>query len=141
MKKIVLAVLSVATLGLSAGAANAAVVNLSAVGSASVNDQLAPVTQAAAAGSGAGGVVDDSVIDNSATNVNNLVSNTTDVTQNGGFLNGSLVTQGQLNFSAAPVSQSSIAAHLGGAILDSDVSNAAANINNAALNTTVVVQR
>lgn len=143
MKKVLFALAATASaFGLTA-AANAATVNLSGVLVASGNVQGSTVDQTAIAGSLAVGDVVLSNVDNSALNANNLISNQVDSTQDADGLisgNGSLVALANSNLSLAAVDQTSLAAHLGGTIDRSNVSNAATNINNAALSTTVVVQ-
>ena len=132
---------AVAALAVSAMPASAAVVNLSGVGVATSNVQAAPVDQLSAAVNVSVGGIVNSVVDNSALNANNLISDKIDVSQEALGLNGSIAAVGSSNLSLAPVDQVAVSANLGGGLLSSSVTNAATNLNNTGIASITVVQK
>jgi hypothetical protein len=140
MKKILfLAATALAMSGV-AVPASAAVINLSAVGTATTNTQNAPVDQVAAAVNVNIGYQLDSAVDNVATVVNNVATSTSETTQGSLGLNGSLIGTSQLNLSLAAVDQNVYAINAGGALHNTDVTNGALAGNNIGSATAITVQ-
>lgn len=110
--------------------ASATTINLSGVNAGVANVQAAPVLQDADVANVNFGVQLDSTVDQAATAANNVASIDVSVDQSSFGLNGSLVNAGAVNMSVAPVFQSASALNAGGALLNSDVDQAATAATN-----------
>ncbi len=131
------AVLAVAAAPL---AAQAAVVNLTAVTQGSQNNQTAPVTQLGAAVDINVGNIVSSNIDTTVTNLSNSALDKVDVDQSASLLNGALVAQASVNNSFAPVVQAGLAVTGEGGVNLSNVTTGVLQSNNLASKATVIIQ-
>lgn len=142
MKKIVALTVSAAALALSAPAM-AATVNIALVGVGSENIQNEAVGQAAGAVNVNIGEQVDALIDQTVTNVNNLISSTVDIDQSatGGFSgNGAAAVVVASNTSSATVGQIGLAVNGAGDLRNTDVTQAVTNLNNAIVTEVNVTQ-
>lgn len=125
---------------LAAVPASATTINLSGAGAAVTNVQEADVDQVAAAVNVNIGSQVDSLVDQSATAANNVASVDINVDQSSLGLNGALTGVEQVNLSLAAVDQNVYAINGAGALLNSDVMQAATAANNVGSVDVVVTQ-